>query len=611
MNEDLLLLPRPRKLSLAKGRCEVAGGVNLAMADESRSELGQVARTLRSALSEFAGDVDAASSETSRPDGIELAVRLEPQRIPHDEGYALEIYPGRIELIARDPAGAFRGAMTLKQIARQSTGGLPCLRIEDWPDFAHRGVMLDISRDKVPTMQTLFALVDLMAEWKINQLQLYTEHTFAYARHPTVWQDASPMTAQEVRALDRYCRERFIELVPNQNSFGHMERWLKHDAYRRLAETPEDPRSLCPIDPAAIELIGGLYAELLPNFSSGLFNVGCDETWELGKGRSRRACEQRGVGRVYLDFLLKIHELARSHGRRMMFWGDIIMQHPELIRELPPDVIALEWGYEADHPFDTDGRKFAEAGVPFHVCPGASSWCSIAGRGDNARANLLNAARSGIEYGAEGFLITDWGDHGHWQYLPVSYAGFAFGAAVSWCLESNRDLDVPRALDLHAFHDAAGVMGRLAWELGNAYRLTGHELPNRSLIWQQFHAPGDPEENEKRARFTPRRAEQTLAAIDQAIGNLPQAKLDRPDADLISDEFRNAAAMMRHACRMAGSREGGEAAGLTGSAREKLIEDLRSIIDEHRRLWLARNRPGGLADSVARFEKVLKTLYRA
>ena len=119
------------------------------------------------------------------------------------------------------------------QLFRQFPNGVPCLHIEDWPDFPTRGVMIDISRDKVPTMATLYALVDLLASMKINQLQLYTEHTFAYRNHPEAWAEASPMTGEEILALDAYCRARFIQLVPNQNSFGHMERWLKLPRYAR------------------------------------------------------------------------------------------------------------------------------------------------------------------------------------------------------------------------------------------------------------------------------------------------------------------------------------------------------------------------------------------
>ena len=177
------------------------------------------------------------------------------------------------------------------------------MRIEDWPDFPNRGVMLDISRDKVPTMATLFALVDLLASMKFNQLQLYTEHTFAYRQHPQVWADASPMTGEEILELDAYCRERFIQLVPNQNSFGHLERWLKFPKYNGLSECPngfsfpsghrmEKGFTLDPQDPGSIKLIESMYDELLPHFTSKLFNVGCDETFDLGTGKSKALVER-------------------------------------------------------------------------------------------------------------------------------------------------------------------------------------------------------------------------------------------------------------------------------------------------------------------------------
>src|SRR5438874_1755179 len=160
--------------------------------------------------------------------------------VPHSQGYEIEIAPAGIHISAASPEGAFYAAQTLAQILREHPDSLlPCLQIEDRPDFRARGVMLDVSRDKVPTMATLFALVDQFAALKLNQLQLYTEHTFAYRSHPDVWAQASPLTGEEILELDQYCRERFIELVPNQNSFGHMERWLKLPGYIDLAECPE------------------------------------------------------------------------------------------------------------------------------------------------------------------------------------------------------------------------------------------------------------------------------------------------------------------------------------------------------------------------------------
>ena len=222
-----------------------------------------------------------------------------------------------------------------------------------------------------------------------------------------MWRDASPLTAEEVRALDAHCAARGIELVPNQNSFGHMHRWLVHEPYRQLAEVPEgfehpfgdrrEPFSLCPIDPGSLALLADLYDQLLPNFQQPQLNVGLDETFDLGQGRSAAAVAERGSERVYLDFLLQVHALVAARGHRMQFWGDIIIEQPELIPELPADAIALEWGYEADHPFAEHARRFAASGLEFYVCPGTSSWNSLAGRADNALRNLALAAVAGRE----------------------------------------------------------------------------------------------------------------------------------------------------------------------------------------------------------------------
>ncbi len=245
------------------------------------------------------------------------------------QGYRLHVRRDRTTIVAADPAGRFYGQQTLAQLVEN--GQAPCVDVEDHPDIAVRGVMLDVSRDKVPTMATLLSLIDLLASWKINQLQLYVEHTFAYAAHRDVWRDASPLTAAEIRELDAYCRERFIELVPNQNSFGHLERWFMHERYRPLAETPggvelpwgeitKHPFTLAP-SPDALAFLDGLYTELLPNFTSDRFNVGCDETYDLGLGRSRDRVEREGRPRVWLDFVRDIRALAALWPRRNRHGG--------------------------------------------------------------------------------------------------------------------------------------------------------------------------------------------------------------------------------------------------------------------------------------------------
>ena len=125
---------------------------------------------------------------------------------------------------------------TLRQLLRQYGRRLPCLKIRDWPDFPRRGVMLDISRGRVPKLETLLELVEHLADFKINELQLYTEHTFAYRKYKSVWQSWGALTGEEIRKLDARCRELGIDLVPNQNSFGHLRYFLEHPRLKKLAE---------------------------------------------------------------------------------------------------------------------------------------------------------------------------------------------------------------------------------------------------------------------------------------------------------------------------------------------------------------------------------------
>jgi hypothetical protein len=279
----------------------------------------------------------------------------------------------------------------------------------------------------------------------------------------------------------------------------------------------------------------------------------------------------------------------------MQFWGDIVLHKPELIPELPKDVIALNWGYDADHPFDKETRAFADAGVRFYVCPGTSSWLSITGRTDNALANLRAAAACGLANGAVGYLNTDWGDLGHLQYLPVSFLGFAAGAAYSWCYDANNDLDIGRALNVHIFHDTANVMGQLMHDLGNVYQAVKTPMGmSTRLFWSLV---GGEDRRKLWDVITKEEFDETEARIKEMVARLDAASMDRSDAALIRAEIRNAASMLLFACYHGRWRLGDRT--MPTSA---LSTWLRGIVAEHRDLWLARNRPGGLPDSCARLE---------
>jgi len=612
---DLILLPQPQKLTYAPGEHIITGQKLIAISD---TEYLFSAQRLRAALQKIGLHWDIVVVNTALPPeqvGVYLMQFDYGGTFAKTPWYELSIVPSHIVITGDErPESVWYGVCTLIQLIEQFGRKLPCLNIEDYPDFQRRGVMLDISRDKVPTMETLYALVDMLAGWKVNEIQLYTEHTFAYRAHPVVWEHASPMTSEQIMELDRFCRERYIDLVPNQNSFGHMHRWLMHDRYRPLAEVPEGlnwalfltprPFTISPAVAGSIHLINGLYEELLPHFTSPYFNVGCDETFDLGQGRSADLIKAQGKGRVYLNFLLQIYKLVKKHGRTMMFWGDIIKNHPELISELPADSIPLEWGYEAGHPFDTDGEKFAKAGLKYYVCPGTSSWLSLIGRTDNMLGNLRNAAENEKKHGAFGYLITDWGDYGHWQPLPVSYAGFAYGAALAWGVETHLGIKLAAALDAYAFRDEARVMGQLALDLGNAYLLSD-DLPHLNgahMVRALFNRLDDIRTKPWAAGMTapaavsPAKIRAAMWEVDRLAARLENA---RPTDPLVLPEYRVAIGLWKHGCKRLLL-----AAGDPSITLENMATDLRRLLSDYAAQWMARNRTGNLGDSTARLMRL-------
>jgi hexosaminidase len=542
------------------------------------------------------------------PRHVNLGDRLTPRSITVErvdgslpaQGYELTIREDGVTLVGGDDAGCFYGRATIEQLARVNDGRLPIGTVRDHPDLAIRGVMLDISRDKVPTTATLHAIIDRLASWKINQLQLYSEHTFAYKNHRDVHADASPVTADEIRALDIYCRERHVELVPNQNCLGHMNRWLKHERYRDLALAPDgfvDPYGLGheamtidPAQPGSLALVRELLGELLTQFSSRRVNVGLDETWELPPDRLDE----------YFEWIATLRALPELDGREVIVWGDMFSGQPDLVAKVPDGITVCEWGYDGEYPFDERTALLALSGRPFWVAPGTSGWLSIGGRLTNCIENCSNAAQAALDHGGLGFLNTDWGDRGHLQQWPVSDPGFAYGAAVSWCLDSNRDLDLADALSIHAYNDPTGGLASALLTIGDAYREITPQIPNHSILAMHLYFPQVRVGRGVSRGMTNEELDAVAARLARARVDVQRAQPQRNDRALLIEEVMWTIEMLDLLVDDARARLAHEnsLASVPQMHRHALAQKLESLTDRYRTLWLARNRPGGLTDSV-------------
>jgi hypothetical protein len=551
------------------------------------------------------------------------------------EGYALTIDHSGVRIEFRETPGLRAASATLRQLLREYGRRLPCLRIRDWPDFARRGVMLDISRGRVPKLETLLDLAEKLSDFKINELQLYTEHTFAYTQYKSVWQSWGALTAKEIQILDARCRELGIDLVPNQNSFGHLRYFLEDPRLKKLGELSEPyeaetkdflrrPTTLAPNHPGTLPFLRGLYDELLPNFSSQFFNIGGDETWDLGKGQSRKLCEAKGKGRVYFDFLKKLYREVAGRKRTMMFWGDIVLKYPQLLPELAalgtpntvsasssrfqkqaetvlgaPNLIALNWGYEVDHPFDAEAALFAKAKIPFYVCPGTSTWQTIVGKHDNALANLRAAAQAGKKFGAIGFLNTDWGDGGHPQPLAVSWPLFAAGAALAWNSKGLDERSLLAVLSHDVFSDPTGKVAAAGFKLGFAHQKLGMRALNETPLGTVIAAP-KPADRELFcrnglkwfAKIPAKKIQAALKEIQKQRIILSRAKPDSDSGKILARELDLAARMAEQSGKFMLWQQA-VAIGKKSAAKslaQQGVRELRKLEKDFNAYWPLRNK---------------------
>ena len=339
-------------------------------------------------------------------------------------------------------------------------------------------------------METLYALIDRLASWKVNQVQLYSEHTFAYRNHPEVHADASPFTADEIRALDAFCRERHVELVPNQNCLGHMNRWLQHPRYHGLALAPDgfvDPVRPRPRGDDARSREPGLArarARAARRVAPAVLEPAREHRSRRDVGAATRPA--RRVLRVDRD-AARAARARRPRGDRL---GRHVLGRCRRSSRRCPTASPCASGDTTPSTRSTNAlRCLAAPGLPFWVAPGTSAWLSIGGRLTNAVENCRNAVAAALEHGGLGLLNTDWGDRGHLQQWPVSDPGFAYGAAVSWCLASNRDLDLGAALSAHAYDDPTGGLAAALLAIGDAHRAVTPQIPNHSILVMHLYFP--------------------------------------------------------------------------------------------------------------------------
>lgn len=364
-------------------------------------------------------------------------------KVRSEEGYQLLITPKTIKIIASTHVGQYYGIATLIDLIMHHGLRLNEMDIKDKPHYKNRGVMLDITRGRIPKLSYLKGIIDILAHYKVNQLQMYMEHTFQFSFMSEASMGKDGLSSMEFMELDAYCYERHIELIPCIATFGHLYELLKSDSFKHLCEYENfdnEPYSwmnrqmhhtIDCMNPESLELVRQMVKEITPCFRSKYLNICGDETYDMGKGRNTENFTKNGGARLYVDFLNKILDTVIEHGKIPMYWGDVILQYPEFIGEIRSDAIPLHWWYETAVK-EADFAVFENTQLPYYTCPATAGWNHFMNDYKRAYSNIDQMIDYGVKYKATGVLVTDWGDFGQINHLSTSLPLLKYGAKKAW-----------------------------------------------------------------------------------------------------------------------------------------------------------------------------------
>lgn len=534
-----------------------------------------------------------------------------------DEGYVLSVDPACMVIQAKAPAGLLWGVQTAKQLVRANMrdGRIPALTISDWPSLRYRCFQDDLTRGPSSLLKQLEQEVEIGAAVKQNLFTYYMEHQYAFKKHPAIGPEGGTLTAEELRQLVAFAKPYGMDILGNQQSFGHFYHILKHQEYAHLRETGG---IVCPTKEESYKLLDDLYSEQVPLLPFPMFNVCCDETHGLGKGPSKELADKIGVGGVYAGHMRRVHDILKDkYGKRMMMWGDIILRHPEHLKEIPKDTVMLTWGYGARDSFENQIIPFAQSGYEFFVCPGVSCWSRILPDFSCATKNIQNFVRDGSKHGAIGMLNTAWDDDGE-SFCAPNWHGVLWGAECSWNASTTDLADFNRRIGGVLFGEKGDHFGQAIELLAKTHALPGYDRMMDRRFWRIEIAACPVSEAVARAQ-----AQALLDIVEPAIEHLTEAKHDaQTNAHLLdyflfgarrmelmarrSPQSLDAALAYERAVQPGTSREAARKALTESTAKLKQLRDTHAALKtEYGRLWRQENKPYALSRVQDRFDRAI------
>ncbi len=643
------LLPQPNYVEPMDGEFLFSTSLQIVVPDQFKSNYQNTVLLLENRFNELSHSTlnIIQSSQSSDQTSIVLSILSTDQtadrlwdefpvakRPQSDEGYLLFITPKKVVLAGKSGAGLYYAAQTFLQLIHPKENSdlysAPAVKISDSPDLKIRGVMIDSSQGMIPNLETVKRIIRVMGEYKLNRYYLYSEDTLEYPSHPLVGEHGGRYTPDEIRELVAYGAQHYVDIVPCVQFHGHLHNVMRMEKYSDLAEIPHGGE-LSPGTEGVNDFIKDCVDYLTDTFPASSIHVGGDETYELGTGRSRERFPDKNPGDIYLTHSQQVQQIVCEKNRTPEVWGDIVLNHPEIIPKLAKNLRIMSWSYFERNDWTPLVKPFADNHLSFVVCPGVRNWMQIYPNFKGMRTVIRDFMNAGRKYGTDGILNTLWIDTCEELY-SLNYYGFAFGAAAGWSQDIPDDESFDRAFAWTFHRDPSGEIMKIYSEMLEA-QLIAESLYSRSSLRLSWLDPFTEENQKLILKWEPQLREMRIHA-ENAMEHIyrnrqkPFRNLDTLDfieyaarrIDLTGLKLQYGPEMSRlyHSARDSGDPKKIQLAaiqlGASTKANKCRIYDLifmtGNLKSAYRDLWLRDNKPYNIEGTLALWDMEIQRQWK-
>jgi hypothetical protein len=603
------ILPTPQQVETKEGQFVWDESVVLTY-DASDAEINQIIMLFRNDLDLISGKkVQFSRGMIKGKHFIEL-IKTDHLGVSEneDQAYRLTVNNNFIRLEATTNTGLFYAVQSLKQLYRYSflkNKGeivIPCMTITDWPNFKIRAWQDDISRGPIVSMDYLKRLIPQMAECKLNAFSLYTEHTFKTKCHPDI-APTDAFTAEEIKELEDFCKPYHIQIIGNQQCFGHFEEILCNPFYSHLADTKWN---LNPAKEETYQFLEDHLREVARVYKSPYFNINCDETESLGQGYAKAYVDSLGAEKVYYQHINRVNRMLRPYRKRVMMWGDIADQHPEILDNLDNDIFLIAWSYVGLDSFDDFLQPYVKSGRNFFVAPGVSLSERVWPKHYEFKANIINLCRDGYKNGALGVINTCWDDFGESLTNSALY-GLAVGAEASWNPSTKQERDTDSNFTAHFLGSLSDEICQHLDEISEWSKIDGI---GKFTAMTEPMVPFYPALVNDSIKALNQRASVALSVLEKALIN--DKKQVKKNADLFDNALYAVHRMLWCAnrnltrCQLYRTFNEPSKANITESQQmvQELISSLHELKKEYVMVWNIESRPCWLDVNMKKYDDI-------